>query len=193
MDTNLDDNANPSVEPEIIDANDGSGTLVAVDDQQIINKEIVNTKPTTQSTGILSFVWSPVASLFGFNSKTKQQPEPIIEEIQPEEEKKEKKTYTQWLGKLVQKFGADAGKTMSDTLKDPLTQLAKSPVLRTGEVLVVHSVDFESLQLKRILYQLSIFIVFGRLSRHLLNVIFMGRRRSSQQTLALTDKQNKNS
>lgn len=53
MDTNLDDNANPSVEPEIIDANDGSRTLVAVDDQQITNKEIVNIKPTTQSTYLL--------------------------------------------------------------------------------------------------------------------------------------------
>jgi hypothetical protein len=70
-----------------------------------------------QSTSFISFLWSPVASLFGINSKPTSPPAPIeAPEKTPEEEKK-KKTYSDWFGQLVQKFGADAGKTMSDTLK----------------------------------------------------------------------------
>jgi hypothetical protein len=153
----------------------GNGEIVAVTDSAP-----TTTSPVQSQTGFLSFLWSPIASLFGMNAKPAQ-PIPVqTETITIEEEKPErrKKTYTEWLGQMIQNFGADAGKTMSDTLKDPLTQLAKSPVLRTGEVLVVHSVDFESLRLKKTLYYLFVFILFGRLSKHMLDLIFNRRRKA---------------
>lgn len=74
----------------------------------------------------------------------------------------------------MERFGADAGKTFSDQLKEPLTQMseaiARSPVFRTGEVLVVHSVDIDLPKLKRTLFYLGAFITWMRFMH-----LFLGR------------------
>jgi len=67
----------------------------------------------------------------------------------------------------IERFGADAGKAASNALKDPLERLASSPVLATGEVLVVHSLDVESIDLRRIFKYFLYMVLTWRFSQTL--------------------------
>jgi hypothetical protein len=88
---------------------------------QVVPQESGTPSLSHQSSGgFLSFLWSPVSSLFGMTTKTEEIKPTIVQvEERPADERKQK-TYTEWFGNIVQKFGTDAGKTMSDTLKGML-------------------------------------------------------------------------
>ena len=84
-------------------------------------------------------------------------------------------SYTHWISDIMQRFGTDASKTVTEAFKEPLELLARSPVLRTGEVLVVHSVDFESLRLGKLFKYMGLFVFFLQFSKRFLDRLFMRR------------------
>jgi len=151
---------------------------------------------TIQPASFWSMFYSPISYLFGGNNTPA-----IAQDASAEEETRKQKqerlirdgnqkggsdsavvikrrkgnSYTHWISDIMQRFGTDASKTVTDAFKEPLELLARSPVLRTGEVLVVHSVDFDSLRLDRLFKYMGLFIFFLQFSKMFLHRLFLRR------------------
>ncbi|KAG2373978.1 hypothetical protein C9374_011643 [Naegleria lovaniensis] len=135
------------------------------------------------SSSILSTIFS--SSLFSSSSNKKHDENPEPKKDEPKKESKRRTTGSPL--KWIERFGADAGKAASNALKDPLERLASSPVLATGEVIVVHSLDFDNIDFRRI-FKYFLFMVFTwRFSNTFFGTLLpalvgIRRRRIEQQT-----------
>jgi hypothetical protein len=162
----------------------------------------VQIPPTNGNTTFWSFLLSPISYLFGSSgtpstNNTVDKDDKNAKASSQEEERKRKQdrmirnkendkdamvikrrsgnSYTHWISDIMQRFATDASKTVTEAFKEPLELLSRSPVLRTGEVIVMHSIDFESLQLHRIFKYLSLFVFFVQFSKMFLQYLFHRR------------------
>lgn len=148
------------------------------DQDKIVSKELTEIKNNAlpkvhHTTSFGSWLLQPLYYLFGGTSTSQVK---VVNKEEPKSWVSFNDKVDHKVASFVERFGKDAGKTMSDQLREPLDRLAKSPVLQTGEILVVHTFDIKSIKFKSFLYYLGIFIFFLQFSKYALQRMFVRRR-----------------
>ncbi|KAF0971846.1 hypothetical protein FDP41_010069 [Naegleria fowleri] len=150
-------NANATEKPQTQESKETSGELTTGEKEKP-TAVFPSKKPERtgdSSSSILSTIFSTSLFSSSGNKKQDEKTEPKRDESKKESKRKTSGSPLKW----IERFGADAGKAASNALKDPLERLASSPVLATGEVIVVHSLDFDNIDFRRI-FKYFLFMVF---------------------------------